>query len=91
MWLTKEVKEWKFIARLLGLEDNEISRIVCDHPQDTREQCYQMFVLWKSRFPENYTYSVLGNALKKENKEIYCKYENEVFQVENDPDLSVRK
>lgn len=83
MWLTRQVKHWKFIARWLKLSENEISTIVTDHPQDSREQCYQMFMQWKSMDPDNYNYLVLGEALKKESEELYSKYEKEIERVEN--------
>ena len=78
MWLTQQVTNWKFIARWLGLAENEVSRIETDHPKEDREQCYQMFVRWKELHPKNYTYAVLGSALGKESQELYEKFVEEV-------------
>ena len=69
---------WKFIARWLGLAENEVSQIETDHPKEHREQCYQMFVRWKELDPKNYTYAVLGSALGKESQELYEKFVEEV-------------
>lgn len=84
MWLTKNVKRWKFIGRWLGLSETEISTIEKDYPQDSREQCYQMFMQWKSEYPHDYCYPVLGEALKKESQELFQGFVEEVDQVEND-------
>jgi hypothetical protein len=78
MWLTQRVTNWKFIARWLGLSENEIMRIKSDHPCSDREQCYQMFLRWKAVDPGNYTYPVLGAALRKASQELYNEYVEEV-------------
>ena len=82
MWLTEKVQRWKFLARRLGLQESDVSRIESDHPQDTREQCYQMFLRLRAVDPENYTYPVLGEALRKESQELYNDYVKEVHRVE---------
>lgn len=87
MWLTKEVKRWKFIARWLGLSESEILRIENDNPKDSLEQCYQMFMLWKSRYPENFTYPVLGGALREESQELFHDYVKVVNDIENNIDF----
>ena len=78
MWLTLRVTRWKFIARWLGLAENEVSRIETDHSKDDREQCYQMFVRWRTLDPKNYTYFFLGEALKRESQELYEEFVKEV-------------
>ena len=37
---------------------------------------------WKASDPDNYNYVVLGEALKKENPELYNEYLKEVERVE---------
>ena len=83
LWLVKKVTEWKFLARWLRLADSDISRIDTDNPNNDREQCYQMFLRWKAVDPENYTYPVLGEALRKESQELYNDYVKEVNRIEN--------
>ena len=83
MWLTLRVTNWKFLARWLGLQESDVSRIEIDNPNNDREQCYQMFLRWKAVDPENYTYPVLGEALRKESQELYNDYVKEVHRVEN--------
>ena len=83
MWLTQRVTNWKFIARWLELGDIEVKRIETDYKgEEYREQCYQMFMKWKASDPDNYNYVVLGEALKKENPELYNEYLKEVERVE---------
>jgi hypothetical protein len=84
LWLVEKVSYWKFLARRLGLENNEIARIETDNTQD-RERCYQMFMRWKDVHAENYTYRVLGAALLKESQALYIEYVKEVCQLENIP------
>ena len=83
LWLVKKVTDWKFLARRLLLQEADISRIELDHPRSDREQCYQMFLKWKSVDPENYVYSVLGAALREESQELFNSYVKEVHRVEN--------
>ena len=83
MWLTQRVANWKFLGRWLGLPENVLSRIITDNQKSDREQCYQMFLRWKESDPENYTYPVLGDALRKESPELYYEFVKEVHQVEN--------
>ena len=91
VWLTQRLTNWKFIARWLGLQENEISRIMADNPLSDREQCYQMFLRWRETDPENYTYPVLGQALKKESLELYNEYVREVHHVENSTELNTQQ
>ena len=82
IWLTDKVQRWKFLARRLALEENELHRIESDNPNNDREQCYQMFLRWKAVYPTNYTYPVLGEALRKESRELYNDYVKQVHTVE---------
>jgi hypothetical protein len=84
LWLVNKVKEWKFVARWLSLDDSEISCIEKDHSRSDREQCYQMFLKWKAMDPDNYKYPVLGQALRKESQELYNEYVKEVHRVESE-------
>ena len=81
LWLVDRVTEWKFIGRWLGLEEAVISRIETEHPWSVREQCYQMFMYWRSVDPENFTYIVLGDALRKENLELFNEYVKKVHKL----------
>ena len=83
MWLTQNVTNWKFLARWLGLQEADVARIETDNPNNNREQCYQMFLRLRAVDPENYTYPVLGEALRKESQELYSDYVKEVHRVEN--------
>ena len=87
MWLTQKVIHWKFIARWLGLQESDVVRIVTDHPQDDREQCYQMFMRWRCMDPENFTYHVLGEALRRVSQKLFNDYVEEVHRVENKIDI----
>ena len=58
-----------------------LSRIETEHPKSVREQCYQMFLHWRSVDPENFTYIVLGDALRKENLELFNEYMKEVLEL----------
>ena len=61
-----------------------MNTIFTDHPNDGREQCYQMFLKWRSVDPENYTYPVLGEALRRESMELFNEFVREVHRVETD-------
>ena len=81
MWLADEVTKWKFIGRRLGLEETVLTRIESQDPKDVREQCYQMFQQWKSADPKNFTYIVLGDALRKESLELFNDYVEKVSEL----------
>ena len=66
-----------------------MSRIVSDNPQDDREQCYQMFMKWRSVDPENFTYPVLGEALRRESQKLFNDYVEEVHRAENTIEFSL--
>ena len=87
-WLTQRVSHWKFIARWLGLCETEVLRIISDNPNDDREQCYQMFVRWRTVSPESYTYPVLGEVLRRESQELFNEFVKEVYKVETNIELS---
>ena len=76
---------WRFLARWLGLEENEVQRILEEHPNSVREQCYQMLLRWREMDPQNYNYHVLGDALLRENIELYAKFVDEVHRQESAP------
>ena len=81
LWLVDKVTKWKFIGRRLGLEENVLSRIESQNPKDIREQCYQMFQHWKSVDPMNFTYNVLGDALRKESMKLFNEYVEKVSEL----------
>lgn len=74
---------WKFVARRLGLSECDISRIEKDNPNQTREQCYQMLIEWKSKYPENDTYQVLGKVLNEESPKLFQDYVEEVKKIKD--------
>ena len=84
LWLVKKVTDWKFLARWLGLEEHDISRIEADYQRSDRERCYQMFLKFKSIDPQSYTYPVLGEALRRESQELFNEFVKEVHRVEDE-------
>ena len=82
LWLANKVTGWKFIARWLGLEESDIWRIIEEHPNSVREQCYQMLLRWREMDPHNYNYHVLGDALLKEDTGFYAELVEEVHGKE---------
>ena len=49
-----------------------------NHPKDYREQCYRMFVRWRTLEPNNYTYIFLGEALERESQNLIEEFVKEV-------------
>ena len=72
---------WKFLARRLDLAEADISTIEKDNPYDSQEQCYKMFMKWKSLYPENYSYQVLGNALREEDPGLFEEFVKKVYTL----------
>ena len=72
---------WKFIARQLGLDEADISTIEKDNPNDSQEQCYKMFMKWKSLYSENDSYQVLGNALREEDPGLFKEFVKKVYTL----------
>ena len=62
------------------MEERDIRRIVAEHPDSVREQCYQMFLYWERINPELYSYSTLGEALvnDEENRELFLRFAQKV-------------
>ena len=48
-----------------------------------------MFMKWKSVDPENFTYPVLGEALRKESLKLFNDYVEEVHRAENTIEFSM--
>ena len=72
--LSQELPKWEFPARALCLKEAEIEHIKADHPNDNREQCYQMLLKWEQSNAQNATYQALGRALLTEARDVYPKY-----------------
>lgn len=84
LWLAKEIRLWKFIARHLGLQESDIERIVSDF-QGTDERCIQMFLRWEQRYSGTQcSYRKLGEVLKNSdgNKHLYDEYVMKVKGIE---------
>ena len=52
------------LALELGLKDHEIDIITTDSPNDVCKQNREVFQIWKSKFPERYTWKVLLDGLE---------------------------
>ncbi|XP_070571011.1 uncharacterized protein [Ptychodera flava] len=48
--------EWKKLARILGLEENEIDEIEYNNPRNKNEQVYQMFLKWELTVDDSGTF-----------------------------------
>ena len=87
LWLSKEIVSWKFIARYLGLKENDIERIMADYRNfGTDEMCFQMFVMWERYFTGmGCDYRTLGEVLRKseKNRHLYPEYVERVKALEN--------
>lgn len=57
-------KEWRDVARLLGLTDSEIHITNYEYHGNTKEKTYQMFVKWIQRKGTRATLSNLTHALR---------------------------
>ena len=82
LWLAQKMTSWKFVARWLQIDENEISRIEAENPKRVREQCYQMFLYWKEADPQNYTYPILGAVLQQVSLGLHAEFVEEVHRVE---------
>ncbi|XP_009890340.1 PREDICTED: uncharacterized protein LOC104292629 [Charadrius vociferus] len=61
----KEVplKKWKRLMRT-HLQENDIDKIICDFPNDTEEQSYQMLLTWKNSLGEKQSIIKLLDELR---------------------------
>nr|XP_006815164.1 PREDICTED: p53-induced protein with a death domain-like [Saccoglossus kowalevskii] len=59
-------RDWKRLARRLGLSDPEIDILESDHSRDTREQIHQMFQKWRQKNGNKATVNMLLDALEEE-------------------------
>ena len=65
--VSKSVKKWKFLARRLKLEDNEISNIEKEcQVYGQAEMCYQVLQKWKQEQSDQATYRNLIRVLESE-------------------------
>eukprot|EP00731_Ephydatia_muelleri_P030230 Em0021g753a len=65
--VSKSVKKWKFLARRLKLEENEISNIEKDRQADGQdEMCCQVLIKWKQEQSDQATYRNLIRVLESE-------------------------
>lgn len=59
------LKNWKKLGRVLELDENQLREIEQDYENDgIQEQCYQMLLAWKERYPDQ-GYETLSYALGK--------------------------
>ena len=57
-------KNWKKVARWLGVNDHNIDMLVHNFPTDIEEQFYQMMLKWKQLKGKDATYSRLEEAFR---------------------------
>ena len=68
------VRQWKFLARELGMEEHEIEKIAGENAVDMREQSYQMLLRW-TQSNGGGSYQELGRALRATfGERLYLKY-----------------
>eukprot|EP00731_Ephydatia_muelleri_P023285 Em0015g868a len=67
LWLCANIVQWKFVARFLGVSESDIAAIEAREPDDLRERCYQMLLLWNRRNPQG-TYRDIGAAIAESSK-----------------------
>ena len=63
---TPAAKEWKYIARRLGMADLDIDQIQHKHGSELKEAFYQMIRKWRETEGKHATYDALIMALKAE-------------------------
>ena len=63
---TPAAKEWKYIARHLGMEDPDIDQIQHKFGSELKEAFYQMIRKWRETEGKHATYDALIMALKAE-------------------------
>ena len=82
--IAKMLPKWKFLARLLGIQDHEIQQITENFQNDVQEQCYQMLLKWKqSHSDSDSSYHKLGEAILEEfGEQHFSKYVNIVIDTE---------
>ena len=61
------LSNWRFIGRRLGFDDTTIVMLENDHPNNLREQCYQMMLKWMQKDGDQATYLKLIQAFEKNN------------------------
>ena len=76
------VRQWKFLARELGMEEHEIEKIAGENAVDMREQSYQMLLRW-TQSNGGGSYQELGRALRETfGGKLYSKY----LKIVSNPD-----
>ncbi|XP_070580544.1 uncharacterized protein [Ptychodera flava] len=53
--------EWRGLGHSLGLAERDLCTVEAKHPNDVREQAFQMLYKWREQYPDECT---LGNLLK---------------------------
>lgn len=80
--LAKIIPKWKFLARLLEIEEHEIQQISENFPNDVQEQSYQMLLKWKQSHSIS-SYQILGEAINEEfGEQVFSAYVKIVISTE---------
>ena len=67
IWLSRNIVQWKFLARYLRVSESDIIAIEHSESGDLQEQCYQMLLLWNRQHPQG-TYRDIGAAMAESSK-----------------------
>lgn len=88
IWLCDNVVEWKFVARHLGISEVDIVSVEGRDPNDPREQCYQMFLVWVNQYSPSGTYRDIGAAIAQssKNRHLLHDYATQVQRLLNECD-----
>jgi len=63
-------RDWRILARRLGLSEADIEEAVEAHPKSLREQCNSALVCWQNRRPDEATRKVLISGLRRANNNL---------------------
>ena len=58
-------KNWKSLARYLGISDTDIDAITTKHSRELKEQCREALIMWKCSQQEKATRKALISALEQ--------------------------
>ena len=84
LWLQSRMVEWKWVARYLGIKEQEVVRIERENPSSIAEQCYQMLTTWQRQNTDADTnYVALYKAIQEGERNVdLCKEFAEFVNIE---------